>query len=84
MTISTQIYDMTGNQVRHNGVTLAYDTMTNVPIPVATQPSLVAGTGAPTFTAPKGTLYTRLDGGANTRLYINSDGATTWGAVTTT
>lgn len=83
MTVSTQSYDMTGNQVVHNGVTLAYDTMTNVAIPAATQPSIVCGTGAPTFSAIKGTLYINLTGSSTaTRLYVNN-GTTTWIAVTT-
>lgn len=83
MTVSSQTYDMTGNQVVHNGLTLAYDTMTNVAIPAATQPSVVAGTGVPTFSANKGTLYINLTGSsASTRLYVNN-GTTTWIAVTT-
>jgi len=43
-----------------------------------------AGTGAPTYTAPKGSLYVRTDGSSSsTRLYINTDGATTWTSITT-
>jgi hypothetical protein len=43
-----------------------------------------SGTGAPTFSASKGTIYVRLDGSStSTRLYINTDGATTWTSVTT-
>lgn len=43
-----------------------------------------AGTGAPTYTASKGSLYIRTDGSStSTRLYINTDGATTWTSVTT-
>lgn len=43
-----------------------------------------SGNGAPAHSAQKGTLYLRLDGSSSsTRLYINSDGATTWVAVTT-
>lgn len=42
------------------------------------------GTGAPTHSAPKSTLYLRADGSSSsTRAYINNDGATTWVAVTT-
>lgn len=45
---------------------------------------LYLGSGAPTITAAKGSLYLRSDGSsASTRLYVNSDGATTWVAVTT-
>ena len=42
------------------------------------------GSGAPTLTAAKGSLYLRSDGtSTSTRAYINSDGGTTWVAITT-
>lgn len=42
------------------------------------------GSGAPTASAAKGSLYLRSDGSSSsTRLYVNSDGSTTWVAVTT-
>lgn len=42
------------------------------------------GSGAPTVSAPKGSVYLRTDGSStSTRLYINSDGATTWTNATT-
>ena len=42
------------------------------------------GSGAPTVTAAKGSLYLRTDGSStSTRAYINTDGATTWTAITT-
>lgn len=42
------------------------------------------GSGAPTITAPKGSLYLRTDGSStSTRAYINTDGSTTWTAITT-
>lgn len=45
---------------------------------------IYAGAGAPTLSAPKGSLYLRTDGSStSTRAYINTDGATTWTAVTT-
>jgi len=84
MSLSAQIYNTAGNHEILDGVQLAYDTMTNVAVPSATQPSVVCGTGAPTFTAPKGTLYLRLDGSTTaTRAYINTNGATTWTNFTT-
>lgn len=84
MTVSNKTYDMGGNQEVLDGVTIAYDAMTNVAIPSSTRPSVVAGTGAPTFTAPKGTVYIRLDGSStSTRLYVNTDAGTTWTNVTT-
>jgi hypothetical protein len=43
-----------------------------------------AGSGPPTITAPKGSLYLRSDGTTtNDRAYINTNGATTWTAITT-
>lgn len=42
------------------------------------------GSGAPTLAAAKGSLYLRSDGSAtNNRAYINTDGGTTWTALTT-
>lgn len=42
------------------------------------------GSGAPTLTAAKGSLYLRSDGtGTTDRAYINTDGGTTWTAITT-
>lgn len=46
--------------------------------------SISAGTGAPSFSAAKGSLYIRLDGSStSTRLYVNTTGSTTWTNVTT-
>lgn len=46
---------------------------------------ILVGTGAPTATAAKGSLYIRTDGTTgSTRLYINTNGATTYTPVTTT
>jgi hypothetical protein len=42
------------------------------------------GSGAPTITAPKGSLYLRTDGSTtNDRAYINTNGGTTWTAIIT-
>jgi len=42
------------------------------------------GSGAPSLTAAKGSLYLRSDGASNvTRAYINTDGGTTWTAINT-
>jgi hypothetical protein len=50
----------------------------------ATAPRIVAGSGAPTIAAPKGSLYLRIDGsGVGDRMYVNTDASTTWTAVTT-
>ena len=46
--------------------------------------NISTGTGAPTFTAVKGSIYVRLDGSSTvTRMYINTTGATTWTPITT-
>ena len=45
---------------------------------------ILTGAGAPSATAPKGTLYLRTNGTTtNDRAYINTDGSTTWTALTT-
>src|SRR5262249_6401133 len=42
------------------------------------------GSGAPTLSAAKGSFYLRSDGSAtNNRAYINTDGGTTWTAIST-
>jgi hypothetical protein len=42
------------------------------------------GSGVPTLSAAKGSLYMRSDGSSTTtRAYINTDGGTTWTALTT-
>jgi hypothetical protein len=42
------------------------------------------GSGAPTLSAAKGSLYLRSDGSTtNDRMYVNTNGGTTWTAVTT-
>ena len=41
------------------------------------------GSGAPTLTAAKGSLYLRSDGSSTTtRAYVNTDGGTTWTYLT--
>ena len=46
--------------------------------------SFYAGAGTPSFTANKGAIYVNLTGSSSsTRMYINTDGATTWTSVTT-
>jgi aspartate carbamoyltransferase regulatory subunit len=42
------------------------------------------GSGAPTFSAARGSLYLRTDGSStSTRAYINTNASTTWTAITT-
>lgn len=46
--------------------------------------AIYAGSGAPTISAKQGSLYLRTDGSStSTRAYINTDGGTTWTAITT-
>lgn len=50
----------------------------------ATNFGVFFGSGVPTLSAAKGSLYLRSDGSSTiTRAYINTDGATTWTALTT-
>jgi hypothetical protein len=43
---------------------------------------IIWGSGAPTASCARGSLYIRTDNGASTSLYVNRDGATTWAAIT--
>lgn len=50
----------------------------------ATTPGIYSGAGAPAISAAQGSLYLRTDGsGTGDRAYINTDGGTTWTALTT-
>lgn len=78
MTLNTPAYNVRGNSVQVDSIQLVQDTMLNTPL-TTTAPYFSAGTGAPTFTAPKGSVYSNITGSsASTRLYVNTDGATTW------
>jgi len=49
-----------------------------------TSPGIYSGAGAPTISAAQGSLYLRTDGSStSTRAYINTNGSTTWTAITT-
>jgi hypothetical protein len=70
-----------------NGESIAAGGGANAKITIgsgATAPGVFVGSGAPTVTAPKGSLYLRTDGSTtNDRAYINTDAGTTWTALTT-
>lgn len=69
-------YNLTGNTVQNDGIQLM-----NGPTGTAltVQPTITGGAGAPTHTAAQGSLYLRTDGSStSTRLYVNTNGATTW------
>jgi hypothetical protein len=75
-------YDLTGNVMRVDSLQVQRDAMLNTAL--ATPVHFCAGTGAPTFSAAKGTVYSNITGSSTaTRLYVNTDGATTWTNVTT-
>lgn len=40
------------------------------------------GSGAPTFSAAQGSVYSSTTGGVGARLYVNTNGGTTWAAAT--
>jgi hypothetical protein len=51
---------------------------------VAAGMGIYVGSGAPTVAAAKGSLYLRSDGsGVADRAYINTNGSTTWTAIST-
>lgn len=56
----------------------------SLPLSIDLDLAVYWGTGAPSLSAGKGSIYIRLDGSStSTRIYTNTDGATTWTAVTT-
>lgn len=83
MTLPILVADMTGNIEVADAQRTSYDSTLNKTIPSNLQPYLLAGTGVPGLTAPKGSIYIDLSAaGANLRMYINTNGTTGWGAVT--
>jgi hypothetical protein len=57
-------------------------TFTTIALNAATTgPTIRAGTGAPSGTAPNGSLWIRTDGANGAHLYVNQTGASTWTAV---
>lgn len=80
--MANQVYNMVGDQVKADSFSINWDSMTNANM--ANAVTVTAGTGAPTFAAPKGSIYTNITGSTTaTRLYVNTDGSTTWTNVTT-
>ncbi len=72
-----------GQNILADGYKAGFDSMLNTRIAAASAPGFYTGTGAPTFSANKGSLYTNLTGSTTaTRVYVNN-GNTTWVAVTT-
>lgn len=60
------------------------DTAVSVTLSSTAGFGVYVGSGAPSVSAAKGSLYLRSDGSStSTRAYINTDGGTTWTAITT-
>jgi len=66
------------------GVTAAITTLVGCPViqlgTAGTEPTWTSGSGVPTSTQPKGSLYSRTGGGVGTTLYV-SQGGGTWNPV---
>ena len=45
--------------------------------------SISWGSGVPTMSAARGSIYLRTDGAANSAIYYNTNGSTGWGAIAT-
>lgn len=67
-----------------NSTTLSATPTTAFLVGSASDFGVYAGSGAPSFTAGKGSMYMRIDGSSGTsRAYINTTGGTAWTAITT-
>lgn len=74
----------TGNLTADSGTAPAAGGMQAVQMSSTSGLGIYVGSGAPTVSAAKGSLYLRTDGTTtNDRAYINTNGATTWTALTT-
>lgn len=66
------------------GLTAGGDIALRLTSAPTTSPAVLVGSGVPSLSAPKGSLYLRSDGtSTSTRAYINTDGGGTWTAITT-
>lgn len=75
-----------GPAILANGESVAAGGSANARIQIGSTANfgVFVGSGAPSVSAAKGSLYLRTDGSTtNDRAYINSDGSTTWTALTT-
>ena len=97
MALTTQV-DMGGNTISVTdilvGDTLAGNGASGLSVSTALQnvsgvisstgPAIISGSGAPTSSAARGTIYINLTGSTvSTRMYINTTGVSTWTAFTT-
>lgn len=75
---------VTGNLVADSGTAPPAGGMFSVQLSSTSGLGIYVGSGAPTIAAAKGSLYLRTDGTTtNDRAYINTNGSTTWTALTT-
>ena len=73
-----------GNMLPTTQATAGGTTGDGLKIGIDTNFGIFFGQGAPTLSAYKGSLYLRTDGSTtNDRMYVNTNGSTTWTAVTT-
>ena len=78
-TVSGTLHAYSGTAIPAGGVTGA-----GIKISSTANLGIFFGSGAPTLTAAKGSLYLRTDGTTtNDRAYINTDAGSTWTALTT-
>jgi hypothetical protein len=72
------------NVAASTGLVAGGSTVPAIAIGTAAGPNIYFGSGAPSITAPAGSLYLRSDGSTGTtRAYINTTGSTTWTAINT-
>lgn len=82
--LPAQKVGMAGNYVDMDALELAWDSGGSSTTASASRPYILQGTGAPTLTAPQGSLYLRLDGSSvSTRAYVATATPGTWTAITT-
>lgn len=75
---------ITGNLTVDSGTAPAAGGMSAILMSSTANLGIYVGSGAPTVAAAKGSLYLRTDGSGTTdRAYINTNGSTTWTALTT-
>ena len=75
-----------GTVVSHANTAIPAGGSTGAGLAVSATPNfgVFFGSGVPTLSAAQGSLYLRSDGSStSTRMYVNTDGATAWTAVTT-
>ena len=74
----------TGNVTADSGIAVVAGGASAVMATSTAGLGIYFGSGVPTATAAKGSLYLRTDGtSTSTRAYINTDDAATWTAITT-